>query len=235
MASKSVIVVDGLGDVALTVRSTARRFVARWKDGRVQLTVPLGATMSDVQRAIAEMAPRLIAARPKAAQFEFDRDYDYELLSFRILGIDDYGRKCTVHEISPSRFEIRLDAATVIDSPQVIDVVSRQIKNIAKYIGRSVLPAEADRVASQVGVRPLKWQLASGSRVLGRCSSRRVITLSAMLVFLPAELRRYVICHELAHLSEMNHSERFHALCNRYCGGRERELQLSLKRFRLPC
>ncbi len=221
--------------MTLTVRSTARRFIARWKEGRVQLTVPPGATMADVRRAIAEMAPRLIAARSKTTQFEFDRDYDYELLSFRLLRVEDYGRRCTVHETAPHRFEIHLDAASVIDSSEVIAVVSRQIKNIAKYVGRSVLIDEAARVAASVGVRPVKWQLASGSRVLGRCNSRGVITLSAMLVFLPGELRRYVMCHELAHLSEMNHSERFHTLCNRYCGGREREFQLSLKRFRLPC
>ena len=70
--------------------------------------------------------------------------------------------------------------------------------------------------------------------VLGRCNSRGVIALSSVLVFLPEELREYVICHELAHLDEMNHSPRFHALCDKYCRGRERQLEAALKAAVIP-
>lgn len=235
VSAKNIINIEGLGDVVVSVRLTAKRFVARWKDGRVQLTVPYGATAADLRRAIAEMTPRIAAARPKDARFEFGRDYVYELLSFRIVGVSAYGGKCTVHEVGYRRFELRLDETVALDSPETMEIVSRQLKNLAKYVGRKVLPMEAEIVSNSVGVKPAKWQLASGSKVLGRCNGKRVITLSVMLVFLPEELRRYVICHELAHLTEMNHSERFHALCDLYCCGREREYRLSLKRFRFPC
>lgn len=55
-----------------------------------------------------------------------------------------------------------------------------------------------------------------------------------MLVFLPLELSDYVIYHELAHLTEMNHSPRFHALLDSYLGGREAELVRKLKGFVWP-
>jgi predicted metal-dependent hydrolase len=43
----------------------------------------------------------------------------------------------------------------------------------------------------------------------GSCSSGRNINLSTRLLFAPPAVRDYVIIHELAHLVELNHSDRF--------------------------
>ncbi|MDV7393186.1 M48 family metallopeptidase, partial [Arthrospira platensis SPKY1] len=43
----------------------------------------------------------------------------------------------------------------------------------------------------------------------GSCSSGRNINLSTRLLFAPPAVQDYVIIHELAHLVELNHSDRF--------------------------
>ena len=46
----------------------------------------------------------------------------------------------------------------------------------------------------------------------GSCSNKKNINLNAKLLFMPTEVVRYVMIHELCHTIEMNHSHRFWAL-----------------------
>lgn len=50
----------------------------------------------------------------------------------------------------------------------------------------------------------------------GSCSAHSNVNLSTRLLFAPDEVQDYVILHELAHLVELNHSDRFWALVSRY-------------------
>jgi predicted metal-dependent hydrolase len=50
----------------------------------------------------------------------------------------------------------------------------------------------------------------------GSCTARRTITLSLKLLFLPPELVRSVLLHELCHTVERNHSQRFWTLLQRH-------------------
>lgn len=54
----------------------------------------------------------------------------------------------------------------------------------------------------------------------GSCSARRGISLNWRLVLLQPTLQDYIILHELAHLSEMNHGKRFWDLLDQYDSGR---------------
>lgn len=50
----------------------------------------------------------------------------------------------------------------------------------------------------------------------GSCSSHSNVNLSTRLLFAPVDVQDYVMLHELAHLVELNHSDRFWALIESY-------------------
>jgi predicted metal-dependent hydrolase len=43
----------------------------------------------------------------------------------------------------------------------------------------------------------------------GSCTSKGVISFNYKMIFLPAELRDYIVAHELCHLKQLNHSPAF--------------------------
>ena len=66
----------------------------------------------------------------------------------------------------------------------------------------------------------------------GSCNSKGVITLNTQLIKIDKELIDYIIVHELAHLTHMNHSKRFHNLVELYIPN-HKELNRKLKAIHL--
>ena len=51
----------------------------------------------------------------------------------------------------------------------------------------------------------------------GSCNSRKHISFCWKIMLLPGDLADYIICHELAHLKELNHSPAFWQLTETLC------------------
>jgi len=86
---------------------------------------------------------------------------------------------------------------------------------LVKWLKSRALEVLAPRVAyyaSRVSLPPPPLKLSNARTQWGVCMSSGRIRLSWRLVHLDPELADYVVAHEVAHLVELNHSERFWAL-----------------------
>jgi predicted metal-dependent hydrolase len=70
--------------------------------------------------------------------------------------------------------------------------------------------------ARRIGVEATRVQFRDMRRKWGSCSSRGTVTLNSRLTWLDPHLVEYIVCHELAHLIELNHSKKFWAIVQQY-------------------
>ncbi len=98
---------------------------------------------------------------------------------------------------------------------------------------KAYLPGRLRELSLQAGI-PFTGQVRIKHNVSnwGSCSVLGNINLNLNLMRLPAELRDYVMLHELCHLRYMNHGREFHALLESVCP-RHRECQRELRGWKL--
>jgi hypothetical protein len=72
-----------------------------------------------------------------------------------------------------------------------------------------ILDERVQHLAARGGVRPFTWRLSSARTQWGSCNEDGRIRLNWRLVFFPLPVIDYVVAHELAHLTELNHSPGF--------------------------
>lgn len=85
-------------------------------------------------------------------------------------------------------------------------------KHFENWIKRYTQKTITNRVEYYAKKHQLKYQrisIKNQQSVWGSCSSKKNLNFSKRLIQLPLWLIDYVICHELAHLTQMNHSVEF--------------------------
>ncbi len=224
------------GEVLLLPNRRARRLIFRVKEGVLQVTCPMGYRVKDVVASMEEnreQLRRLFARVAKAASPPLvavgDRIPYYGGEIVLLPGVEGRG---FLFKYVAGNIEVYCPQGYDLNDKPVWDALSKCVCRIVKRRAEEVLPRRLETVANRLGIKSVPVIIGRGQNKLGHCSSKGEIQLSFRLMFYPEEIIDYVICHELAHLTYMNHSPQFHDLCNRYCGGREVELRRKARLFK---
>ena len=86
---------------------------------------------------------------------------------------------------------------------------------IYRLLAKRDLPLRTASLAEQMGVAPAAVKINGAKTRWGSCSTKKNINFSWYLIMAEDDLIDYVIVHELAHMTEMNHSARFWAIVGR--------------------
>jgi predicted metal-dependent hydrolase len=203
-------------------------------DGQLLMRAPLGASVGDLQRMV-DMNRERLRTLPRPDSVTFHLGQVIECYKCRIV-IESQSRMpgYILNHWDGDTLHLQVHESANLDDENVKRTLSSAIGRAMDVQAHAVLLPFAQRVANELSVKPAGFEVGRGMRKLGHCTAKRVIQLSRNLMFLPEPLVRYVICHELAHLTHMNHSPQFHALVNQYTDGHEKDLEQQLRHFPFP-
>ena len=203
-------------------------------DGHLLMRAPLGVSVADLQRMV-DINREALRQLPRPETVSFTVGQVIECYKCRVI-IESQSRMpgYILNHWEGDTLHLQVHESADLNDDNVKRTISNVIGRAMDVQAHAVLLPLARQVADGLGLRPAGFEVGRGMRKLGHCTTKRVIQLSRNLMFLPEELVRYIICHELAHLTHMNHSPEFHALCDQYCDGQEKELECQLRQFRFP-
>ncbi|GIW66997.1 MAG: hypothetical protein KatS3mg095_0895 [Candidatus Parcubacteria bacterium] len=115
-----------------------------------------------------------------------------------------------------------------------IKSLSENLKVYAHDDLESIVERYIDEISSILNVKPIKVSFRLMKARWGSCSRDGHIILNKKLKFLPEELIKYVVIHEMCHLLIKNHRKEFWLLVKKLCPDfKEKQKLLAGYRIRL--
>ena len=183
----------------------ARRYILRVKaDGSARITVPPGgsrqAALEFARRHAAWIAEQLEKRRQAPARASAWRPGT--LILFRGEQVSLTAKECLPGtEVHFADQKIVLPGVAE-DLRPIVEQHLQQLAAVELTVRTLELAKSQDLEVRRVTVRSQRSRW-------GSCSIRRTVSLNWRLIQTPPFVRDYIILHELTHLREMNHSERF--------------------------
>ena len=192
--------------VSYRLRRSARRTIGLSIDQRgLRFSPPHGARLGDIETLIRQhgqwVLEKLAAwrERPPAETFRI-----VDGMQLSILG---QALTLTVTPIGRARWQLVGDRLHLWPSSTVNPNIL--LKKALQEIARQHFAERLAHYATLLGASPPPLRLSSARTRWGSCNHKGMISLNWRLVLMPRAVVDYVVCHELAHLKEMNHSPRF--------------------------
>lgn len=209
-------------DVHYTLRRSARRTLGMTIDRRgLTVSIPLRVTMRETEGFLRERSDWIITKLDEWAQ----RPVPPRLVVVDGMQLSLLGRSCTVRLLAGANRlqwiegldarEVRVQLRSGADAKTLL-LRGWQAYALNYFKGRVEEYAFLLQQFAPECALPVV-RLTNARTRWGSCSRHSGIRLNWRLIHLPPEQIDYVVAHEMAHLVEMNHSDRFWAVVERLC------------------
>lgn len=219
-----------LGKIIVKPNIRAKRIIARRKGEYIQLTVPFGLTPKKLSSVLDVMRHRLMNMCPAKDQL-ITEDSVLETFPFTVR----LSRTCLVESV-----KMRLnDSGLIVFIPKDFDlensasqhIVKEMIRQALRHEAKRILPEKTRKFAQVLHLQVNDIKINKSVSRWGSCSHRKTINFSYYTMLLSEKQIDYVILHELAHTVELNHSEKFWELLDRFCGEDAKTISRSLRKY----
>lgn len=107
------------------------------------------------------------------------------------------------------KYAIYFENSSFYLSEDCIDHAKEYLTMWYKNVAEKLFPARAEIYSKRMGIVFATIKISNAGKRWGSCSIKRNINLNWRLIMAPLEVIDYVIVHELAHVRQMNHSDKF--------------------------
>jgi hypothetical protein len=178
------------------------------KDAAVEVRAPLKASSADIDRFVAskqDWIGKHLAARKQCVQNKAAFTLNYGD------SIPMQGKEYPIKEKAGNRAGFDGECFYILPglSPEEI---KHAVIQVYRMIAKNLLTNKVTRYAKLVGVTPIAVKINGAKTRWGSCSGKNSINFSWRLFMASDDSIDYVVVHELAHIKEHNHSDRFWAV-----------------------
>ncbi len=224
------------GKVVVTLRRGMKNVRCRWRGNRLYMSAPYGME-KQLEGLVDADRDKIRALNHQKITFHDGQVIPCFHTTLTISADAKLTTNCVAHGIDPAdgvSLYMRVPADLDLENDAATRALSKVISLLFGRIAHRYLIPYAQSEAARLGLKPRGFEIGKGTVKLGHCTRGGVIQLSRHLMLLPEPLVQYVVCHELAHLTHMDHSPAFHALLDSYLDGRSAELDRQIAHFPWP-
>ena len=222
-ATRSIVI--GSQTVAYQLRRSQRRTIGLAIDQRgLRVGAPTRARLGDIESLIRQHGQWVLDKL--AAWRQRPTPNTQEITDGTIIPL--LGEPLTIALTSLGRARWQFGPQTLYLQPTATASPAQVLEQALRDKARAVFAERLAIHAPRLGVAVPPLRLSSAKTRWGSCSHHGGISLNWRLVYMPLAVIDYVVCHELAHLKEMNHSPRFWSVVEQLCPD-WRKLRLELR------
>ncbi len=191
------------------------------KTGAVTVAGPNGISEYTVRELLRKKAPwildklshfeTLAAGKGKAKVFNSDEEYLYLGKMYKLKVVIEPSLKRPVFRHQENTLEL------YTKNPGDTEMLKDYLKLWYVEQFKRVIEIRISYFSKIMGLNPGKITVREQKTRWGSCSSKGNLNFNWKLIMAPLEVLDYVVIHELCHMKEMNHSDRFWALVKELC------------------